>query len=567
MTNSDDIDSTERTAAEPRPTSSRKPAILAVDDDPQVLAAIARDLRRQYAERFRIIRAPDGASALSTLEELTLADVPVALIVTDQRMPGITGVELLVKARETHPGTRMVLLTAYADIDAAIKAINEVHLDQYVTKPWDPPEERLYPAIDDILDDWEASYHPPFEGIRLVGHRWSPDSHRLRDFLSRNLVPFRWIDVDGAGGEAEQLRAAAHVDDLPLVVLSDGSYRVAPSNRELGEAIGLTPRSETRSFDLLVVGAGPAGLAAAVYGASEGLHTAVLESVAPGGQAGTSARIENYLGFPTGVSGADLSQRALDQARRLGAELISPTRVTGLTASDGYKLLALEDGATIASSAVIVASGITYRRLAVEGVDRLVGAGVFYGASIHEARAYEGEEVVVIGGANSAGQAALHFARFCKHVTIVVRAAALDASMSAYLVKQIAQTPTIEVRPSTQLSAVHGADHLEALEVVDAGGKTSTIPASGLFVFIGGEPCTSWLSGSIALDKHGFVLVGNELLADRHWREQREPMLLESSMPGVFAAGDARSRSIKRVASAVGDGAIAVHLVHRYLGL
>ena len=385
------------TSSPPVPARAPKPAILAVDDDPQVLATVARDLRRQYGERFRILRAPDGETALAALEELALAADPLALIVADQRMPGMTGIDLLAQARMLTPDARAVLLTAYADTEAAIAAINEVHLDHYVLKPWDPPEERLYPILDELLDDWEAGFHPPFEGVRVVGDRWSPEAHRVRDFLSRNLVPFRWLDVEHDAQDAEPLRAAAGVDGLPLVVLPDGTPRVAPSNRELGEAIGLHSTSATTTFDLLVIGAGPAGLAAAVYGASEGLNTAVIERVAPGGQAGSSSRIENYLGFPTGVSGADLARRALDQARRLGAEILSPTNVVDLSTRDTYRLVGLEGGSTLAATAVIVASGVAYRTLDVAGAEALVGSGIFYGASMHDARGYEGEDVVIVG--------------------------------------------------------------------------------------------------------------------------------------------------------------------------
>jgi thioredoxin reductase (NADPH) len=549
------------------PASAPKPSILAVDDDPQVLAAVARDLRRQYGDRYRILRAADGGQALAALEELTLTGDPLALILADQRMPGMSGIELLTRARAIQPGARVVLLTAYADTDAAIAAINEVRLDYYVLKPWDPPEDRLYPILDEILDDWEASFHPPFEGVRLVGHRWSPDSHRVRDFLARNLVPFRWLDVERDAEEAGRLRAAARADGLPLVVLADGGHRVAPSNRELAEAIGLRSTSEAATFDLLVIGAGPAGLAAAVYGASEGLSTAVLERVAPGGQAGASSRIENYLGFPIGVSGAELARRALDQAKRLGARILSPASVVGLTRRDPYRLVELDDGTTLAATALIVASGVSYRTLDVNGADALLGSGLFYGAAMHEARAYEGEEVVIVGGANSAGQAALHFARFARRVTMLVRGTSLTAGMSAYLVDQVKLTPSVEVRLGTRVCAVRGVDHLDHVEVIDTDGAVEQLPASGVFVFIGATPCTEWLDGSIARDEAGFVLVGPDLARGRHWTEPREPLSLETSLPGVFAAGDVRSSSVKRVASAVGDGSIAVHQVHQYLGL
>jgi thioredoxin reductase (NADPH) len=532
-----------------------------------VLAAVARDLRHQYGSRFRVVRAADGSQCVGALEELALATEPVALVVADQRMPGITGVEVLKRARELHPDARTVLLTAYADTDAAIAAINEVRLDRYILKPWDPPEERLFPILDELLDMWEADFHPPFEGLRLVGHRWSPDAHRLRDFLARNLVPFQWIDVERDADEAARLRGAAAVGDLPLVVFGDGRHEVAPSNRVVAEAIGLHATSEAESFDLVVVGAGPAGLAAAVYGASEGLRTAVLERQAPGGQAGSSSRIENYLGFETGVSGAELTRRAITQAKRLGAEVLSPVEVKRLTVCDTYRLLELDDGTTLAAGAVILATGVSYRTLDLPGAERLRDSGVFYGASMHEARAFAGEHVVVVGGANSAGQAALHFARFAESVTILVRASSLAARMSSYLVDQVEQTANVAVRTGAEVAAVHGEERLEAVDITVDGAPGDTLAATGIFLFIGAAPCTDWLDGSVARDDHGFVLAGNHLVRGRTWKEAREPMALETSLPGVFAAGDVRAHSVKRVASAVGDGSIAVHFVHEYLGL
>lgn len=557
----------ETVAGAPSPSTGRKPVVLAVDDDPLVLAAVARDLRQQYGSRVRVVRAPDGASAVEALEKLALAAEPVALIVADQRMPGMSGVELLVRAKELHPDVRTVLLTAYADTDAAITAINDVHLDHYILKPWDPPEERLYPVLDELLDDWEAGFHPPFDGIRLVGHRWSPDSHRLRNFLARNLVPFQWVDVEHDADDAALLRDAADTDELPLVVYADGSVAAAPSNRDVAAAIGLRTTSETDTYDLVVVGAGPAGLAAAVYGASEGLRTAVLEREAPGGQAGLSSRIENYLGFPNGLSGADLARRALDQAKRLGAEVLAPTNAVRLSCRDHYRLIDLEDGSTIAASALIIASGVTYRTLDVPGAEELRDKGVFYGASMHEARSYRGEHVAIVGAANSAGQAALHFARYAERVTMLVRGDSLSARMSSYLVAQIERTPTIVVRPNTHVAAVHGNGHLEHVEVVTGDGARDSLDVSGLFIFIGAQPHTDWLDGAVARDGLGFLLSGPDLVRGRTWKEERNPFALETSLPGVFAAGDVRAQSIKRVASAVGDGSIAVHYVHQYLGL
>jgi thioredoxin reductase (NADPH) len=540
--------------------------LLAVDDDPQVLAAVARDLRGRYGGRFRVVRADGGPAGLEVLEELARTATPLALVVADQRMPGLSGTELLSRGRALHPAARRVLLTAYADTDAAIAAINEVHLDHYVLKPWDPPEEHLFPYLDELLDEWEAGFHPPFTGVRLVGHRFSPEAHRLRDFLARNLVPFRWLDVERDAEEVARLQAATGEARLPLLVLPDGSHQVDPTNRALAAAIGLRSTSETTVADLLVVGGGPAGLAAAVYGASEGLHTVLLERMAPGGQAGSSSRIENYLGFPNGVTGADLARRALDQARRLGAEILSPVEVVRLRAHDEYRIVELDDGTALASKALIVASGVSYRTLDAGGVADLVGRGVFYGASVHEARAFEGEAVVVVGGANSAGQAALHFAGYARSVTMLVRAASLAASMSTYLVDQIARTPNIDVRLGTGLVRARGDGRLEAVVVRGGDGTEEEQPADGLFVFIGAEPRTEWLDRAVTRDDHGFVLVGPDLAGGTAWREPREPFPLETSLAGVFAAGDVRARSVKRVASAVGDGALAVHLVHRYLG-
>jgi len=548
-------------------SAGRKAVILTVDDDPLVLAAVARDLRQQYAARFRIVRASDPGSALDSLEQLALAADPVALIVADQRMPAMSGVELLVRAKALHPDARTVLLTAYADTDAAISAINDVHLDHYIMKPWDPPDERLYPVLDDLLDDWEAGFNPSFDGIRLVGHRWSPDSHRLRSFLSRNLVPFLWVDVEHDGDAAATLRSAADTDELPLVVYADGRFAASPSNRDVAGTIGLHTTSETDTFDLVVVGAGPAGLAAAVYGASEGLRTAVLEREAPGGQAGQSSRIENYLGFPNGLSGADLARRALDQARRLGAEVLSPTNAVRLSSLDRYRLLELDDGSTVAASALIIASGVSYRTLDVPGAAELRDAGVFYGASMHEARAYTGENIAIVGAANSAGQAALHFSRYAARVTMLVRGESLASRMSSYLVSQIERTPGIEVRCNTHVEAVHGDGRLERCDVACDDGTIETLDVSGIFIFIGAQPHTEWLDGAVERDRLGFLLAGSELVRGRTWKEERNPFALETSLPGVFAAGDVRAQSIKRVASAVGDGSIAVHYVHQYLGL
>ena len=547
------------------------PVVFAVDDDARVLRAVAADLRSRYSPGYRIVRADSGDSALEALRELKLAGVPVALVLSDQRMPGMGGVELLAEARRLYPDVKAVLLTAYADTDVAIAAINTVRLDYYVLKPWDPPEEHLYPVLDDLLEDWQAGFKPPFEGVRLVGHRWSPEAHRLREFLSRNQVPFQWIDVEGSS-EGGILAEAAGGQQLrlPLVVLADGRRLSSPDATEVAEAIGLRTRSTTRSFDLVIVGGGPAGLAAAVYGASEGLSTALLEREAPGGQAGQSSRIENYLGFPSGLSGADLARRGLDQARRFGAEVLSPVDVVGVEVCEPFRVLRLASGETITASALIVATGVQYRRLAAPGVEALTGAGVYYGSSRAEAPDCEGEDVVIVGGANSAGQAAVYFARFARQVTILVRADSLAKGMSSYLVDQISSTANIDIRVRTGVKSVSGNGRLETLVVCDtATGEEAELHPSSVFVFIGAAPNTEWLGGVVQRDQRGFLLTGNEVggRVRSSAGVERDRYLLETSVPGVFAVGDVRARSMKRVASAVGEGSIAVQLVHQYLAL
>ena len=544
---------------------ARRPAILAVDDEPPVLRAVDGDLRRRYGERFRILRSGDGPGALETLRQLVLREEDLALIVADQRMPQVSGIELLADAKHLYPNARTVLLTGYADTDAAIRGINDIRLDHYIQKPWDPPEERLYPVLDELLDDWVADNPRPFEGLRLVGHRWSADAHRLREFLARNQVPFRWLDVEADPDAARILNASQGESRLPLVVLEDGRVLAGPTSSAVAEAIGLVVRSSTPFFDLVVIGGGPAGLAAAVYGASEGLQTALLERVAPGGQAGASARIENYLGFPSGLSGADLARRGLAQARRFGAEVISPTEVCGITVRDPYRVLHLVDGSELAATAVIVATGVSYRRLEVPGADALTGAGLYYGSSLADARSFEGEDVAIVGGANSAGQAAIFFARFARKVTVLVRGTELEAGMSSYLIQQIRALANVEVRTGCSVVSLQGDGHLERVNVVDSAGRGDLLEVSGLFVYIGAEPHTDWLADVVSRDERGFVLTGQQVADSKSWREDRAPLLLETDLAGVFAAGDVRSRSVKRVASAVGEGAIAVQLVHEYL--
>jgi thioredoxin reductase (NADPH) len=557
-------------------TTAARPVVLAVDDDPDVLRAVDRDLRRRYADRYRVLRAGGGEEAVDALREARTRNLPVALIVSDQRMPGMDGVALLREARELFPDAKMVLLTAYADTDAAIAAINDVHLDYYILKPWDPPEERLYPILDDLLDDWNAGYRPPFTGVRVVGHRWAPDSHITRDFLGRYQVPYQWLDVE-TNPEAQRVLDAAGVGEpqaldgsmLPLVVLPDGQTLRHPSVAELAAALGLGRRSETPSYDVVIVGGGPAGLAAAVYAASEGLRSAVVESVAPGGQAGQSSRIENYLGFPSGLSGADLMRRALVQAQRFGADVIAPVTVASLEVCDPYRVVHLDGGEKLTAQAVVVASGVTYRRLDVPGAEELTNAGVYYGSTPADAVGCTGEEVAVVGGANSAGQAALHFARFASRVHLLVRADSLGKGMSAYLVDRIENHPGITVRTCTEVARCEGTERLEAIELRDnVSGALERLLVSSLFVFIGAGPSTEWLDGVVDLDDRGFILTGPDLTG-RSFRTAanvaRDPFLLETSIPGVFAVGDVRHRSMKRVASAVGEGSTAVSFIHQYL--
>lgn len=543
-----------------------KPVLLTVDDDPGVSRAVARDLRRRYAGSYRIVRAESGGQALEALNELRLRGEDTAVLLADHRMPGMTGVEFLERAMDVFPYARRILLTAYADTDAAIRAINVVDLDHYLLKPWDPPEEKLYPVIDAQLDAWARTDRRPPGELRVVGHRWSSRCYEVRDFLARHQVPYTWL-MDG-DPEGARLVAAAGDPELPLIVTADGSVLSAPSDAELAGAVGLPGTPSTGFYDLIVVGGGPSGLGAAVYGASEGLRTVVVERHALGGQAGQSSRIENYLGFPDGVSGAQLADRARRQAARFGAELLQAGEVTALEACGTARVARLADGTEIAAHAVILATGVSYRRLGAEGADDLVGRGVFYGAALTEAPACADEEVAVVGGGNSAGQAAVHLARYAKKVHLVARAGDLSGSMSHYLVEQIAETPNIEVHTGETVCAAEGTDRLERLTFASAAG-TRTIGAHWLFVFIGAEPHTGWLDGFVERDARGFVLTGPDLVAGGRrpagWPLARQPYHLETSVPGVFAAGDVRAESMKRVASAVGDGAMAVALVHRYL--
>ena len=550
-----------------------RPVLLSVDDDPAVSRAVARDLRRQYGDRFRVVRAESGASALDALREFTLRGEPTALLLADHRMPGMTGVEFLEQAMDVVPDAKRVLLTAYADTDAAIRAINDVDLDHYLLKPWDPPAEKLYPVIDELLEAWTARAKPAFAGITLIGHQWSADTQAAKEFLARNQVPYRHLDT--RGDEAQRLLATARrADDpesLPLVLLPDGEVLVRPTLRELAERAGLSTSAGSPFYDLVVVGGGPAGLGAAVYGASEGLRTLLVEQAATGGQAGQSSRIENYLGFPNGVSGADLAQRARDQANRFEVEILTAAEVTAVEPRGDGRVVHFADSTEVTAHAVVLATGVAYSRLTAPGVDDFAGRGVYYGAAAHEAVNCRGQDVYVVGAANSAGQAALFFARYAKRVVILVRGEDLRRSMSEYLVARIEATDNIEVRTCTEIVAGAGDDHLHSLTLrCNAQGTVEVVDASWVFVFIGATPRTDWLGSDYARDAKGFLRTGPELLdADGRppasWPLVRDPYHLESSVPGVFVAGDVRAQSVKRVASAVGEGAMAITLVHRYL--
>jgi len=549
-----------------------KPVIMTVDDDPEVLQAVARDLRRAYGDRFRVIRADSGTSALAVVQQLKLRNEPVALFLVDQRMPQMSGVEFLEKEMELFPEAKRALLTAYADTDAAIRAINTAKIDYYLMKPWDPPEERLYPVLDDLLDDWQAGFHPLFEGIRVIGNRWSPHSHQVKDFLARNQVPYQWLDIE-LEEEAQRLVTCAEAQNkayLPLVLFPDGSRLSQPSNLQIAEKIGLRTQAERPFYDLLIVGGGPAGLAAAVYGASEGLSTVMIEREAPGGQAGSSSRIENYLGFPSGLSGADLARRAVTQARRFGVEILTPQEVTSVRVDDPYRIVTLGDGSEISCHALLVATGVSYRRLNVPGLERLTGAGVYYGAAMTEALSCRDEDVYIIGGANSAGQAAMYFSKFARNVIMLVRSDSLTKGMSQYLIDQIEAMENITLRVNTSIVEAKGTTSLEAITIADAKtGEKETVPATSLFIFIGAMPQTDWLDGLVERDERGFILSGPDLIHDgkrpRGWTLERSPFLLETNVPGIFVAGDVRHRSVKRVASGVGEGSIAVQFIHQYL--
>lgn len=531
-----------------------------------------RDLRARYRESYAIISAQSGEEALATIRELKARGDALAIVISDQRMPGMQGTDVLAQSRDVYPLARRVMLTAYSDIDAAVKAINVAHLDHYLSKPWDPPDECLFPVIDDLLDSWQAESLPETKGLRLVGHQWSPRSHAIKDFLAGNLIPYRWIDVE-RNPEAPSLLDAAGLaaSDLPALFFEDGSVLPNPEPRQVAERLGRALAAVRDLYDLVIVGAGPAGLAAAVYGASEGLRTLLLDRHAPGGQAGSSSRIENYLGFPAGVSGSDLTRRAVTQAQRLGAELLVPLEVTGVSIVEGYKHLTLSDGREIVTRTMLAATGMEYREHSAEGVAEHTGAGVYYGTATTEAPAFGGRRVLVVGGGNSAGQAAMYLSRYAKDVQIVVRGDALRQTMSQYLVEQIEKTPTIRLRARTRLERVEGTGRVEQVALTSEDGPTQVEAIDAVFVFIGAKPRSDWLPADVLRDAKGFVITGRDLSADpryaRIWKERREPMALETSAPGVFAAGDIRAGAMNRVASAVGEGSMVVRSAHEYLTL
>ncbi|MBB5954354.1 thioredoxin reductase (NADPH) [Saccharothrix tamanrassetensis] len=545
--------------AQPRPT------LLAVDDDPHVLRAIRRDLNREYNGQYRVLASQSPSEGLRVLEALRARKEEPALILVDQRMPEMTGIEFLASSLDLFPSARRVLLTAYADTGVAIDAINRVSLDHYLVKPWEPPEELLYPVLNDLLADWRLSYSPPYGGIRIIGHRFTPATHQLRDFLTRMHQPFRFVDVERDASEVDGMELGA----LPAVLLPDGTRLDKPSHTDLMEVLGLGGETLQPHYDVVIVGGGPAGLAAAVYSASEGLSTILLESYVPGGQAGTSSRIENYLGFPAGVSGAELTRRAVAQVRKFGAEVLSPVSAVSLRSAGRGRVITLSDGSEISGSTVLLATGLAYHRLDAAGAERFEGAGIYYGATSSETTSCTDQHVWIVGGANSAGQAALHFAQHAKSVSMVIRGKGLDAGMSRYLVHEIEHTPNIRVLTETRIVAADGNGRLEqiTLEHVTTGALT-TEPAEYVFTYIGARPRTDWLDQSVLRDARGFVLTGPDLClggtSPLRWEQPREPMLLETSMPGVFAAGDVRSQSIKRIASGVGEGAMAVALIHHY---
>jgi thioredoxin reductase (NADPH) len=551
-----------------------KPILLSVDDDSDVLRAIERDLRSKYGAEYRVIGSDSPTGALTLLKQLKVRNDSVALLLADQRMPHMDGVAFLQEGMRIFPEAKRALLTAYADTNAAISAINEANINYFFMKPWDPPSEHLYPQLDDLLDDWRASYRPAFEGIRVLGTRWSPKSYELRDFLARNRVPYQWIDVELSANDPETKRLlevlGPDAANLPVVLFPDGTKLLESVPAEVAQKVGLRTTAQTNFYDLAIIGGGPAGLAAAVYGASEGLHTVMIEREAPGGQAGMSSRIENYLGFPMGLSGGDLARRAVVQAQRFGVEILAPQEAVGVRTEGSYRFIKLADGNEISCHALMIATGVQWRRLEAPGIDRLQGAGVYYGGGSTEALSCKGEIIYVIGGANSAGQAAMNFAKYADRVVIVVRGESLSSTMSQYLIDQIKETSNIQIWPHASVSEAHGETHLEEISFLCSDtGKLERVPASAMFIFIGALPRTDWLADIIERDERGFILTGPDLIRDgqrpKGWAIDRDPFLLETNVPGLFAVGDVRHGSVKRVASGVGEGSVAVQFIHQYL--
>ena len=551
------------------PVTPARPTIVAIDDDPQVLAAVARDLRQRYGENYRILRASSGAEALEALEELRGRGDVAALFVADQRMPEMSGVEFLTAARNIFPNAKRTLLTAYADTDAAIHAINDADLDYYLQKPWDPPEENLYPVLDDLLSDWQANF-APYQGIEVIGTRWAPTTHLAKDFLARNQIRYRFIDLEtDSNARATAERVAEGSGRLPVLLFPDGTNLVQPGFHEIAERVGLQTQTDDPFYDMVVIGAGPAGLGAGVYGASEGLRAILIEGEAPGGQAGTSSRIENYLGFPSGISGGDLARRAVTQVQRLGAEILRATAATSIRVVDDTIIVCLDNDTELICRALVIATGMEIRQLQAPGVDRFSGAGVYYGAAPAEAAAYEGENVLVIGGANSAGQAAMLLTRYAKSVTMLVRGEGLEDTMSAYLIDQLGAQDNFELRVHTEVVEADGGEHLESVKIHNKDTGDETLDVSGMFIFIGSSPHSDIVADLVELDEDGFILTGPDLIRDgklpESWPLDRQPLLMETSVPGIFAAGDIRSGVVRRVASAVGQGAVCVSIVHQYL--
>ncbi|MGA9356297.1 MAG: FAD-dependent oxidoreductase [Terriglobales bacterium] len=551
-----------------------KPILLSVDDDADVLRAIERDLRSQYGADYRVIGSDSPEKALDILKQLKVRSDSVALLLADQRMPRMNGVEFLQEGMRIFPDAKRALLTAYADTNAAISAINEASVDYFFMKPWDPPVDHLYPQLDDLLDDWRAAYRPVFEGIRVLGTRWSPRSYEMRDFLARNHVPYQWIDVELSAGDPETKRLldvlGPEASNVPIVLFPDGTKLLESLPADVAQKVGLRTRAQTDFYDLAIIGGGPAGLAAAVYGASEGLKTVMVERQAPGGQAGMSSRIENYLGFPTGLSGGDLARRAVVQAQRFGVEILSPQEAVSIRTEGSYRIIKLADGSEFSCHALMIATGVQWRRLEAPGIDRLQGAGVYYGGGATEALSCKGEIVYVVGGANSAGQAAMNFAKYAERVVILVRGEGLAATMSQYLIDQVQRTPNIQIWSHASVAEVYGDKRLEEVSVLCSDtDKVERVPASSIFIFIGALPRTDWLAGLVERDDRGFILTGPDLIRDgehpKGWELDRDPFLLETNVPGIFAVGDVRHGSVKRVASGVGEGSVAVQFIHQYL--